>query len=132
MGQLRLIEQVTRRKMIRKPVPTIIEAIEGQQRLTMEKLLRVVAEEEKYKRVAEELLEENDSVTLLSVALKMLTKESEVTNVQLTEPAPLRVNKFRRVNPEQNRSRRDGFGINANNWAGRAKGDVRGSGANPQ
>ena len=131
MGQLRLIEQVTRRKMIRKPVPTIIEAIEGQQRLTMEKLLRVVAEEDiqKYKRLAEELLEENDSVILLSAALKMLTKESEVTNVKLTEPAPLRVNNFRKVNPEQNRYRRDPKG---NNWAGRGKGDFRGSGAAPQ
>jgi Superfamily II DNA and RNA helicases len=126
MGQLRLIEQVTRRKMIRKLVPTIIEAIEGQQRLTMEKLLRVIAEEDiqKYKRVAEELLEENDSVTLLSAALKMLTKEPGISSVQITEPAPPRVKNFRKVYPGQNRYRSDG--------AGRGKGDARGSRATPQ
>jgi ATP-dependent RNA helicase DeaD len=134
MGQLRLIEQVTRRKMIRKLVPTIIEAIEGQQRLTMEKLLRVIAEEDiqKYKRVAEELLEENDSVTLLSAALKMLTKEPETSNVQITEPAPLRVKNFRKVYPGQNRYRKDNLISNSNNWAGRGNGDARGSRATPQ
>ncbi|MHB8124028.1 MAG: DEAD/DEAH box helicase [Desulfitobacteriaceae bacterium] len=128
MGQLRLIEQVTRRKMIRKPVPTIIEAIEGQQRLTMEKLLRVIAEEDiqKYKRVAEELLEENDSVTLLSAALKMLTKEPEISSVQITEPAPPRV---RKVYPEQNNYRRDGYGQKTDTWARRGNGDVRGKGS---
>jgi len=135
MGQLRLIEQVTRRKMIRKPVPTMIEAVEGQQRLTMERLLRVVAEEDlqKYKRLAEELLEENDSITLLSAALKMISKEPEVNNnVQLTEPAPPRVNNFRNMNPDQNRYRKDGFAPKGNNRAGKAKGNVRGSGAAPQ
>lgn len=131
MGQLRLIEQVTRRKMIRKPVPTIIEAIEGQQRLTMEKLLRVVAEEDiqKYKRVAEELLEDNDSITLLSAALKMLTKEPEISNVQITAPAPQRVNNFRKPYPEQNNYRRDGFGQKTDTWARRGNGDVRGNGS---
>ncbi|MFZ3102804.1 MAG: DEAD/DEAH box helicase [Desulfitobacteriaceae bacterium] len=131
MGQLRLIEQVTRRKMIRKPVPTIIEAIEGQQRLTMEKLLRVVAEEDiqKYKRVAEELLEDTDSVTLLSAALKMLTKEPETSTVNITEPAPQRMNNFRKVFPEQNNYRRDGFGQKTDTWARRGNGDVRGNGA---
>jgi ATP-dependent RNA helicase DeaD len=126
MGQLRLIEQVTRRKMIRKLVPTIIEAIEGQQRLTMEKLLRVIAEEDiqKYQRVAEELLEENDSVTLLSAALKMLTKEPDTSSVQITEPASSRVKNFRKVYPGQNRYRSDG--------AGKDKGYVRGSRAIPQ
>lgn len=134
MGQLRLIEQVTRRKMIRKPVPTMVEAVEGQQRLVMEKLLRVVAEEDiqKYKRLAEELLEENDSITLLAAALKMISKEPEVSNVKLTEPAPLRGNNFRNINPEQHRQRKDGFGPKGNNRPGRGKGNVRGSGATTQ
>jgi ATP-dependent RNA helicase DeaD len=120
--------------MIRKLVPTIIEAIEGQQRLTMEKLLRVIPEEDiqKYKRVAEELLEENDSVTLLSAALKMLTKEPETSSIQITEPAPPRVNNVRKIYPKQNRYRRNGFGPKSNNWSGRGKGDVRGSGATSQ
>lgn len=92
LGQLRLIEQLTKRKMVRKPVPTLIEAIEGQQRITMEKLLRVIAEEDvsPYQGLAKDLLEETDSVTLLAAALKMLTKEPDAVEVQLTEVAPLR------------------------------------------
>lgn len=98
IAQLRLIEQITRRKMVRKPVPTIIEAVEGQQRVTMEKLLRVVAEEDisPYKGLAQDLLEETDSVTLLSAALKMLTKEPDMQAVQLTEVAPLRAKSARK------------------------------------
>ncbi|HVJ49932.1 DEAD/DEAH box helicase [Desulfitobacterium sp.] len=92
IGQLRMIEQLTRRKMIRKPVPTLVEAIEGQQRITMEKLLRVVAEEDlsPYQGLAKDLLEENDSVPLLAAALKMLTKEPDSVEVHLTDAAPFR------------------------------------------
>jgi ATP-dependent RNA helicase DeaD len=130
MGQLRLIEQVTRRKMIRKPVPTMIEAVAGQQRLIKEKLLRVVAEEDiqKYKRLAEELLEENDSITLIAAALKMIAKEPEISKVQLTQPAQLRVNNLRNIHPEQYRQKKYGFGPKGKNRTGRGKGNVRGSG----
>ena len=110
MGQLRLIEQVIRRKMTQKPVPTMVEAVEGQQRLVMEKLLRVATEEDiqKYKRLAEELLEENDSVTLISAALKMMTKEPEISNVQLSDQSQLRVNKSKNFNYEQYKRRKEG------------------------
>lgn len=92
IGQLRMIEQLTKHKMIRKPVPTLVEAIEGQQRITMEKLLRVIDEEElsPYKGLAKDLLEETDSVTLLAAALKMLTKEPDSVEVHLSDVAPLR------------------------------------------
>lgn len=97
IGHLRTIESLTNRKMTRKPVPTVTEVTEGQQRLTIEKLLQVVEQEDtaRYRRFAEELLEDLDSVTLLSAALKMLTKESNTIPVQLTEEAPLRVKQAR-------------------------------------
>lgn len=92
LGQLRLIEQVTKRRIERKPIPTVNEAIEGQQQLTIGKLMQTVEEGSilAYKELAESLLEENDSVTLLSAALKLLTKEPDTTPIKLTEEAPLR------------------------------------------
>lgn len=92
LNHLRLIEQLTNRKMIRKPVPTLNEAIEGQQRLAVEKLMRAVEEGNlhPYNQLAEDLLEANDSVTLLSAAIKLLTKETDTTPIKLTEEAPLR------------------------------------------
>ncbi len=93
---LRFIEQITKRKINRKPVPTVTDAIVGQQRLAVEKLLQEVQEGnyESYKGRAEELLTEIDSVTLLSAALKMLTKEPDTTPVKITEEAPLRIRNY--------------------------------------
>ena len=88
---LRLIENMTKGKIARKPVPTIKEAIEGQQRLAMDKLLLAVEKGDlgNYKGLAESLLEENNAITLLSAALKILTNESDRTPVTLTEERPL-------------------------------------------
>lgn len=92
LGHLRSIEVITKRKIDRHPAPTIKEAIEGQQRLTVDKLLRFIEEGElqHYKGIAEDLLENTDSVTLVSAALKMLTRETNTIPVKLTEEAPLR------------------------------------------
>jgi ATP-dependent RNA helicase DeaD len=88
---LRLIENMTRGKITRMPIPTTKEAIEGQQRLAMDKLLLALENGDtgNYKGLAESLLEENDAVTLLAAALKVLTKESDRTPVTLTEERPL-------------------------------------------
>lgn len=95
LNHLRLIEQITKKKIVRKPVPSVNEAVEGLQKLTIERLMRTVEEKEtlRYKKLAEDLLEENDSVTLLSAALKLLTKETDVTPVKLSEEVPLRSRK---------------------------------------
>lgn len=103
LGQLKLIEQITKKKMIRKSIPTVNEVVIGQQRLTIEKLMQVVEEGDilQYKELAEELLEDTDSVTLLSAALKMLTKEPDTTPVKLTEE-----NLFRGKKPVNNNYRK--------------------------
>ncbi|ATW26054.1 DEAD/DEAH box helicase [Candidatus Formimonas warabiya] len=108
LGQLKLIEQAIRKKIDRKPVPTLIEAIEGQQRLTVERLMKVVEEEDTlpYRELAEELLEENDSVSLLSAALKLLTKQPNVTPVNITEEAPLKTRKSRNIMARQQEYRK--------------------------
>lgn len=130
-NQLFTIERVIRRKMIQKPMPTVIEAVEGQQRLAMEKLLRVATEKDvrKYIKLAEELLEENDSIILLAAALKMLTKESTVSHVQLTEPMQSKTKSFF---PEKPRQRKDGFVPKSSHTATRGKETYRGSGSAPQ
>jgi ATP-dependent RNA helicase DeaD len=92
LNHLRLIEQVIKRKIIKKPIPTVTEAIGKQQRVAVEALMRVMSENNigLYKEIAKGLLEENDSVVLLSAALKLLTKEPDITPINLTEAAPLR------------------------------------------
>jgi ATP-dependent RNA helicase DeaD len=90
---LRSIERLTNRKILRMSVPSVTEVIEGQQRLAVDNLLMAVEEGnlEYYRGRAEELLTDIDSVTLLSAALKLLTKEPDTTPVKITEEAPLRV-----------------------------------------
>ncbi|MBT9176973.1 MAG: DEAD-box ATP-dependent RNA helicase CshA [Firmicutes bacterium] len=89
---MRLIERMTGRKVQRRPSPTFSEAIEGQRRLSMDKLLQVVEEGniEHYKGAAEALLAKADSTSLIAAALKFMTKEPDATPVLLTEAAPLR------------------------------------------
>jgi ATP-dependent RNA helicase DeaD len=64
----------------------------------MDKILKTVKEEDiaRYKEIAEELLETYDSISLLSAALKLLTKEPNTTPILLTEEAPLRTRQPRR------------------------------------
>ncbi len=78
------------KKISRQPIPSMSEALEGLQQLTVDKIMTVVQEGgfRPYKELAETLLEENDSVTLLSAALKLLTKEPDQTPVKLTIEAP--------------------------------------------
>ncbi|OPX84485.1 MAG: DEAD-box ATP-dependent RNA helicase CshA [Pelotomaculum sp. PtaB.Bin104] len=109
IGLLKIIESISRRKIMRMPVPTTYEAIKGQQRLAIEKLLRVIEEEDikQYKGLAEDLLEKTDSVTLLSAALKMITKEPDLTPVHLTEVTPVGVKQQRNVKFDQRGYRKD-------------------------
>lgn len=85
-GQLQNIENAIKRRLIRRPVPSLIEAIEGQQHLTVERLMQAVeqADFSAYRKIAQELLDENDSVTLLSAALKLLTKQPDMTPVNIS------------------------------------------------
>lgn len=90
INHLGLIERSIKRKIERKAIPTISETIEGQQRLAAEKLLQIIAEGEQlqYKDLARELLENQDTVSLLAAALKLLTKEPDLTPVRITSDEP--------------------------------------------
>lgn len=123
INHLETIEKLTKRKMERMPLPTLTEAIEGQQRQAVEKLLESIAHShhQSYKRIAEELLEAHDSVTLLAAALKLMTKEPNTTPIRLTEEAPLRVKKAKTVNRnESRRGRKDRSLARGSRKAGKA------------
>lgn len=90
MRQLRDIEHLIRRRIRRRSVPTLTEVIEGNQREAIESLRRTAGEGglETYYETAEELLNDIDSVTLVSAALKLLIKQPDVTPVSITEEKP--------------------------------------------
>ncbi|ACB84487.1 DEAD/DEAH box helicase [Natranaerobius thermophilus] len=90
-GHLNLIEQSIKRQIPRRPKPSVDEALEGKQKIAVEKLLSEAKDKNarQYHKLAEELLEENDSIELVAGALKSLTVESEGPNIKLTEEAPI-------------------------------------------
>ncbi|WP_088104503.1 DEAD/DEAH box helicase [Halalkalibacter urbisdiaboli] len=94
---VKTIEQVSKKKMIKRAVPTYEEAIKGQQKLAIDQLRDLIndGEADAYRQAAKELLQETDATTALASALKLLTKEPDTTTVKLTDEAPLRVKKRR-------------------------------------
>lgn len=124
---LKVIENMTRGKITRKPVPTVKDAFEGQQRLAADKLLLAVEKGDigKYKGLAESLLRETDSVTLLAAALKVLTKESDWTPVTLTEERPFRIKKNKNVSAGQRGYTRTGSGKKGPDRSGGFRGKGR-------
>lgn len=130
IAHLRNIEQTTKRKIEKRPTPSLDEALEGQRRLTLDNLVRVIEEDKhsSYKHMAEELLEEYDSDTIVAAALKMLTKEPDTTPVKLTEEAPLPVKKPRNSNQQQHSGRNRKYSKGRNNeYRGKSRGKHRGN-----
>ncbi len=124
---LKVIENMTRGKIERKPVPTPRDAFEGQQRLAVDKLLNAVetGDMANYKALAERLLEESDPVTLVSAALKILTKESNLTPVTLTEERPLRIKQARSAGTEKRGYYKGGSGKKGPERSGGFRGKSR-------
>ncbi len=88
---LGVVERTTKRKMDKMKPPTLDEALEGQQKAVLEKILQSIDANnlQFYKQAAEELLEQQDATTVVAAVLKMLTKEPDTTPVKLTEEKPL-------------------------------------------
>lgn len=91
MPQLRIIEQLTKGRILRHPVPGLTDALVGLQKASVERLLQTCKEptSAKYRNLAESLLDQQDSITLISSALRLLTKEPNTTPVNLTEEKPV-------------------------------------------
>ncbi|PWA13275.1 DEAD/DEAH box helicase [Pueribacillus theae] len=107
IDHLRTIEKLTKKKIAKRAIPTYQELMVGQRQATIDKLVHTAEEEDlkEYKMAAEQLLEDTDSVTLLSAALKLLTKEPDTTPVKISSIEPLRVKKARKQNDSYNRNR---------------------------
>ncbi|MDN4523255.1 DEAD/DEAH box helicase [Fictibacillus fluitans] len=107
IDHLYTIEKITKRKMVKRAVPSMNEAMEGQQKMAVDKLLSIMEDGDLggYKQTAMEMLEEHDSVSLVSAALKLLTKEPDTTPIELTFEPPLASKKGRRENRYGDRRR---------------------------
>ncbi len=86
--------------------PTLAEAIEGQQKLAVDKIVSTIEANnlDYYKAAAEELLENYDPSVIVAAVLKMLTKEPDSTPIKLTEEQP---QTGRRDRKPQDRGRRN-------------------------
>lgn len=102
---LQVVERTTKRKMDKMKPPTLDEALEGQQKAVIERILQSVDSNnlQYYKQAAEELLEQQDATIIVQAVLKMLTKEPDTTPVKLTEEKPL-PNKRERRNDDRGKS----------------------------
>ncbi|PYE52376.1 DEAD/DEAH box helicase [Paenibacillus barcinonensis] len=117
IDHLHFIERVTRHRIPRKPLPTMAEAVEGKQRVTAERLLEIVQSGElnEYKGIAIQMLEQYDSVQLLSAALKLLTGDKKDAQVDLTPEDPIRAKRRR---PDVRSGGRKPSGYNGNRSSG--------------
>jgi len=104
---LHQVERVTKRRIQKHQMPSMAEAMEGKQRLAMEQLVEVVESGEfgGFKNLAEELLEDHDSLSLVAAALKLLTKDTKEIPITLTEEQPLRAKRPRFASHRGDRSR---------------------------
>jgi len=128
MAHLKSIEKVTKSKMKRIMPPTNQDAQRGQQQVAVDKLLNAIEKEElkSYQETANELLQEHDSITVISAALKMLTKERRNTPVRISSVAPISVKKAPRGNDNRRRSNNNRY-QGKRNQGGRGQGKGGGS-----
>jgi len=97
VDHLHFIEKVTRHRIMKKQLPSVAEAMEGKQKITASRLIEAMQDEThgQFKGVAIQLLEQYDSVNLLSAALQLLTGEKKDVEIELTPEDPLRAKKRR-------------------------------------
>ncbi|MGL4820484.1 MAG: DEAD/DEAH box helicase [Bacilli bacterium] len=111
-GQLRIIEHTTKRKMTKIKPPSLDEAIQGQQKIAVEKLAETIEQNNlaMYMPMAEELLLSYDPQVIVAAALKQLTREPDASPIQLTEERPVFVkhSRLNQINGGGGGRRRDG------------------------
>ncbi|WP_409296553.1 DEAD/DEAH box helicase [Peribacillus sp. SCS-26] len=89
-SQLYAIENTTKKRMDKMQPPTLSEAVEGQQKAVMEKIVSAVEGEDfsLYLATAQELLNKYEASDVLASVIKLMTKEPDQTPIKLTEEAP--------------------------------------------
>ena len=91
MGYLRIVEETTKKRMTPLRPPSTEEALAGQQEVAMQTLVDMVQNNDldNYRKLATQLLENNEALDLVAAALKSMTKEPDATPVTITEERPL-------------------------------------------
>ncbi|UQD50843.1 DEAD/DEAH box helicase [Bacillus methanolicus] len=120
---LKIVEKTIKRRMDKMKPPTLDEALEGQQKATIDKIIQTIETNnlQFYKQAAEELLEQHDAVTVVSAVLKMLTKEPDTTPVKLTEETPLPPKRDRdRISSDKRRGSHETYGRKKNTLKARS------------
>src|SRR5699024_7000474 len=128
MAHLKVIERTTKSKMKRMMPPTIQEERIGQQQITADKILKTVEENDvqPFHESATKLREEHDSVTIISAALKMLTKERRNVLVRISSVAPVSDKKGRRKNHNRRSNNKRYYGKRGKGGSNRKrKGNVQ-------
>ena len=139
VSYLHQLERMLNLRIERRPVPSLADAVEGQLQQTAASLLQTAqaGDLESYKGWAEQLLAETDSVQLLAAALKILTREPDLTPVRLTAEAPVRSRRDRRPRGGGKRKSHNYRGArdkrrNSNNRRSRSHAGGKGGGGNRQ
>ncbi len=129
IDHLHFIEKVTKHRIMKKPLPSVAEAMEGKQKIMAERILEVVQSDnyQEYKGLSIQLLEQYDSVHLVSAALKLLTGEQNEIDVQLTPEDPIRKKRKPEFRGGNRRYGGGGYGGNRGNKSGNNRG-YRGDG----
>lgn len=124
---LNLIKDAIKKEITRKPAPSLDDALEGKQQVAVEQLLNAANNDgaRQFDKIAEELLNDHDSIKLVAGAIKSLVAENEAPPAELTEEAPVVRGKPKRSsgkggknykgnNHNKNRSNRSGKGNKSN------------------
>lgn len=111
MAHLQLIEKTTKSKMKRLVPPSNQDALRGQQQVTIDKILKTIEKKDlkSYHAAANDLLEDNDSVSVIAAALSLLTKERRDAPVKISSVAPISVKKAQRSKDNNRRSNNKRF-----------------------
>ncbi|MBR3121421.1 MAG: DEAD/DEAH box helicase [Oceanobacillus sp.] len=135
MAHLQLIEKTTKSKMKRLVPPTNQDALRGQQQVTIDKIVKTIEKKDlkSYHAAANDLLEDNDSVSVIAAALSLLTKERRDAPVKISSVAPISVKKAQRSKDNNRRSNNKRFyGQRRDGGGGRGQGGGRGRKGNFQ
>src|SRR4051794_24814840 len=108
-GQLAAVEHTTKKRMEKMKIPTLTEALEGQQKAVTERIVNTVENEDLslYLGQAEEMLQKYSAADLVAAALKSLTKEPDATPIKLTEESPMHHKRDRKPQDRDRRKRDD-------------------------
>ncbi|PAV30704.1 DEAD/DEAH box helicase [Virgibacillus profundi] len=131
IAHLKSIEKVTKSKMKRLMPPTNQDAQKGQQQVAVENIIKAIDQKDlkNYHETANQLLQDNDSITVIAAALKLLTKERRDTPVRISSVAPISVKKAH-GSKDNRRSNNKRYGSGQRGQGGRNQGGRNQGGRN--